>query len=108
MLTWWSRGERRREMATPPVATPPSRKGWADNFPRSYGTLCSDFKQSGLDLPAATEKSKNATADEKKLAAARSKGKGKAEEGKKVKRPKRKGLFAIDWFRIGACPRLST
>ncbi|GAA5986669.1 hypothetical protein JCM10908_003851 [Rhodotorula pacifica] len=66
----------------------------------SYGTLCSDFKQSGLDVPP--EKSKNAAADEKKQAEnGKGKGKGKAsEEKKKKKQPKRKGLFAIDWFRI--------
>lgn len=65
---------------------------------RSYGTLCSDFKQSGFDTPA--QPSKEKAADD---AAKKSKGKAKAKEEKpKSKKKKPKGLFAIDWFRIGA------
>ncbi|KWU47480.1 hypothetical protein RHOSPDRAFT_30907 [Rhodotorula sp. JG-1b] len=65
----------------------------------SYGTLCSDFKQSGLDVQP--EKSKNTAADETKQAQKeKGKGKGKVAEQKKRKQPKPRGLFAIDWFRI--------
>lgn len=67
-------------------------------FARSYGTLCSDFKQSGFDTPERPSKEK--AADD---AAKKSKGKSKAKEEKsKSKKKKPKGLFAIDWFRIGA------
>ncbi|GJN89752.1 hypothetical protein Rhopal_002741-T1 [Rhodotorula paludigena] len=64
----------------------------------SYGTLCSDFKQSGLDAPDKPEKKPKVDedAEDDKLEA---KGKGKAKEGgSKKKKPK--GLFAIEWFRI--------
>lgn len=67
---------------------------------RSYGTLCSDFKQSGFDTPAQPSKEKAADDAAKK---SKGKGKGKEKEDKpKSKKKKPKGLFAIDWFRVGA------
>jgi DNA repair protein RAD5 len=80
----------------------------ADNIAlfHSYGILCSDFKTSGLaaeekenSKPAAAKNDKGKAKDLEK-----GKGKGKAnEEGDKpkTKKKKPKGLFAIDWFRIG-------
>ncbi|KPV77426.1 uncharacterized protein RHOBADRAFT_51281 [Rhodotorula graminis WP1] len=66
----------------------------------SYGTLCSDFKQSGLD--ASDKKAKAGEGDDVKPGS--SKGKGKDGKGKsgadKKKKQKLKGLYAIEWFRI--------
>lgn len=74
----------------------------ADSVPLccySYGTLCSDFKQSGLDAPDKPEKKPKGDEDAEDDKP-ETKGKGKAKEGgSKKKKPK--GLFAIEWFRIG-------
>ncbi|GAA6046444.1 hypothetical protein JCM3770_004927 [Rhodotorula araucariae] len=67
----------------------------------SYGTLCSDFKQSGLDV--AEKKDKKPKADDgDEDAEPKSKGKGKEKDNGKSsgKKKKPKGLFAIEWFRV--------
>jgi hypothetical protein len=77
----------------------------------SYGILCSDFKSSGL---AAEEKENSKPANKKEKddkgkgkATEKGKGKGKGkgkeeeEKPKSSKKKKPKGLFAIEWFRIG-------
>ncbi|BGP07126.1 DNA helicase rad5 [Rhodotorula toruloides] len=72
--------------------------GGVDVVVTSYGTLCSDFKQSGFDTPAQPSKEKAADDAAKK---SKGKGKGKEKEDKpKSKKKKPKGLFAIDWFRV--------
>ncbi|GAA5841303.1 hypothetical protein JCM9279_000609 [Rhodotorula babjevae] len=66
----------------------------------SYGTLCSDFKQSGLD--ASDKKPKAGEGGDVKPGS--SKGKGKDAKGKggadKKKKQKLKGLYAVEWFRV--------
>ncbi|GAA5855673.1 hypothetical protein JCM8547_001639 [Rhodosporidiobolus lusitaniae] len=86
--------------------------GEVDVVVTSYGTLCSDYKQSGLaaaDKPAKKEKQKNGAKEEEeeedvkpkkgKDAKGKEKEKGK-KEGGGGKKKKLKGLFAIEWFRI--------
>ncbi|BGP39099.1 DNA helicase rad5 [Rhodotorula kratochvilovae] len=71
----------------------------------SYGTLCSDFKQSGLDVAEKKDKKpKPEDSDEDVKPKAKGKGADKGKEkdkgkgGSKKKKPK--GLFAVEWFRI--------
>ncbi|KAK4698930.1 DNA repair protein RAD5, partial [Phenoliferia sp. Uapishka_3] len=83
-------------------------EGGVDVVVTSYGTLVSDFKQSGgLDEEKAKQKEKEKKKGEGKTKA---KGKGKVKDedesedekpkvAKKTK-PKRKGLYGVEWFRI--------
>ncbi|TNY22091.1 SNF2 family N-terminal domain-containing protein [Rhodotorula diobovata] len=71
----------------------------------SYGTLCSDFKQSGLDAPEKKPQGRGANEDATGKAKGKgkdkdAKGKGKASGGGGGKKKKPKGLFAVEWFRI--------
>lgn len=75
----------------------------------SYGTLCSDFKQSGLDAPEKKPQGGGANEDATGKAKGKgkdkdAKGKGKASGGGGGKKKKPKGLLAVEWFRIGALP----
>ena len=56
----------------------------------SYGTLCSDFKQSGGGDGEAKETKSKTTDSEEKKAKTRTKSKRQA------------GLYSVDWFRVGA------
>ncbi|BGP15266.1 DNA helicase rad5 [Rhodosporidiobolus nylandii] len=78
--------------------------GGVDVVVTSYGTLTSDFKQSGLVSTTASSTSSEQKDEDKKA-----KGKGKAKDEKTKKagkgkggggKKKLKGLFAVEWFRI--------
>ncbi|GAA5920015.1 hypothetical protein JCM1841_000379 [Sporobolomyces salmonicolor] len=77
--------------------------GGVDVIITSYGTLCSDFKQSGLakeDSGKASKENAKPSNSIKEKDKSKAKGKGKADEKSKTKKKKLKGLFAVEWFRV--------
>ncbi|GAA5863251.1 hypothetical protein JCM1840_002523 [Sporobolomyces johnsonii] len=77
--------------------------GGVDVVITSYGTLCSDFKQSGLAKEDSAKASKENTKPSTSIKGkdkGKGKGKGKVDETPKTKKKKLKGLFAVEWFRV--------
>ena len=67
----------------------------------SYGILCSDFKTSGLAAEEKESREKEKEKEKDKKGKGKENGNGEKEK-KTTKKKKPAGLFAIDWFRIGA------